>query len=223
MILPNGSITICMFLNYSTCKNEVIGKTNNGTLIMLYGHVRERYEERLQRVKEVTGVSELDLDYLMKETVKIVNEYYFECKSRRSRKIRHVIRGEIKLTMGRKNFILDLSVLVAGSEVIYAKEHPYVVEDQYKELVASGELAVYDTILAVETINTTIRFADEPLENFSKQPKIATFKLPKDSFKVKDDEFVYITEHMLSDKDNKISKCVQIFIRSILAKRNIQL
>ena len=220
MIPSVDGITISMFLNYSTCKNEVIGKTDNGTLVMLYGHAKERYEERLQRVKEVTGIEELDFNKLMEETIKIINEYYFECRSRRSRKIRHVIRGEVNLTMGKKNFILDLTVLVAGSEVLYTEKQPYVIEDQYKELVASGELMVHDTILAVETINTTIRFADEPLENFSHQPKIADFKLPKDSFKIKDDEFVYITEHMLDDEDNKISKCVQIFIRRITEKIN---
>jgi hypothetical protein len=212
-----------MFLNYSTCKNEVIGKTDNGTLIMLYGHVKERYEERLQRVKEVTGVKELDFVYLMEKTLGILNEYYFECRSRNLRKIRHVIRGKIKLVIGKKHLILDVSILVAGSEVEFGKDYPFVVEEQYKHLVESGELMLHDTILAVETMNTTIRFADEPLENFSKQPEIARIKFPKDEYKIKDDELVYITEHMLADKNNKISKCVQMFIRKILRKRNIRL
>jgi hypothetical protein len=146
-----------MFLNYSTSKNEVIGRTSNSTLIMLYGHVKERYAERFQRIQEVTGIKELDFNYLMNKTVEIVNEYYYECKSRNFRKVRHVIRSEVKLTTGKKNFIADLSILVAGSEVTYYNRRPYVIEDQYKELVANGELAVHDTILAVETINVTIR------------------------------------------------------------------
>ena len=54
-----------MFLNHSTSKNEVIGRTANGTLIMLYGHVKERYEERLSKVKEYTGIEELDFYLLM--------------------------------------------------------------------------------------------------------------------------------------------------------------
>ena len=144
-----------MFLNHSTSINEVIGKTDNGTLVMLYGHVKERYEERLQRVKELTGLQELDFDYLMKETVRLVNEYYYECRSKNLRKIRNVIRGEVKLSVGKKNLILDLSILVAGSEVTYSDRHPYVIEDQYKELVKSGELMLHDTIIAVETLNTT--------------------------------------------------------------------
>ena len=208
-----------MFLNYSTCKNEVIGKTDNNTLIMLYGHVKERYEERLQQVRDITGLKELDFDYLMRETVKIVNEYYFECKSRNFRKIRHVIRGEINLTMGKKKLILDLTVLVAGSEVTYSNNHPYVVEDQYKELVASGDLMLHDTILAVETLNTTIRFADEGLENFNYQPMIARFKIPQDSFEITANQFINITEHMLADKENKISKCAQILRKRLVSKR----
>lgn len=207
-----------MFINHSTSVNEVIGKTDNGTLIMLYGHVKERYEERLKQVKEITGVTELDLDNLMKETVKIINEYYFECKSRRYRKIRHVVRGEIKLSLGKKNFILDLSVLIAGSEVTYDNRYPYVIDDQYKPLIESGELMVHDTVIAVETLNTTIRFADEELENFSHQPMIAEFKLPEESFKIKDDEFINITKHMLVDKETKLSSCVRIFINRMLDK-----
>lgn len=210
-----------MFLNHSTSVNEVIGKTDNGTLILLYGHVKERYEERLQRVKELTGLQELDFNYLMKETVRLVNEYYYECRSRNLRKIRNVIRGEVKLSVGKKNLILDLSILVAGSEVTYDNRHPYKVEDQYKELVESGELMLHDTILAVETLNTTIRFADEELENFSHQPMIARFKIPQESFKINGRELIYITEHMMADKETKISKCVRIFIDKLTNRKAV--
>ena len=201
-----------MFINHSTSINEVIGKTGNGTLIMLYGHVKERYEERLQEVKAATGIEELDFNELMKETIKVINEYYYECKSKNFEKVRHVIRGEINLTLGKKNFILDISVLIAGSEVTYNNKYPYVVDDQYKSLVESGELMVHDTIIAVETLNTTIRFSDEGLENFSQQPMISRFKLPKDKYKINNRQFTNITKHMLDDKENKISRCTRIFI-----------
>ena len=58
---------------------------------------------------------------------------------------------------------MDLSVLVAGSEVSYDNRHPYVIDPQYKSLVETGELMVHDTVLAVETINMTVRFADEEM------------------------------------------------------------
>lgn len=201
-----------MFINHSTSINEVIGKTGNGTLIMLYGHVKERYEERLQEVKAATGIEELDFNELMKETIKVINEYYYECKSKNFEKVRHVIRGEINLTLGKKNFILDISVLIAGSEVTYNDKYPFVVDDQYKSLVESGELMVHDTIIAVETLNTTIRFSDEGLENFSQQPMISRFKLPNDKYKINNRQFINITKHMLTDKENKLSKCTRIFI-----------
>lgn len=201
-----------MFINHSTSINEVIGKTGNGTLIMLYGHVKERYEERLQEVKAATGIEELDFNELMKETIKVINEYYYECKSKKFEKVRHVIRGEINLVLGKKNFILDISVLIAGSEVTYNNKYPYVVDEQYKPLVESGELMVHDTIIAVETLNTTIRFSDEGLENFSQQPMISRFKLPNDKYKITNRQFTNITKHMLDDKENKLSKCTRIFI-----------
>jgi hypothetical protein len=209
-----------MFLNYSTSKNEVIGRTSNSTLIMLYGHVKERYAERFQRIQEVTGIKELDFNYLMNKTVEIVNEYYYECKSRNFRKVRHVIRSEVKLTTGKKNFIADLSILLAGSEVTFSDKHPYVIENQYKELVANNELAVHDTILAVETINVTIRLEDETATNFTYQPDIAKIKMPTDNFKITDEDLVYITEHMLDDEDTKISPWVQIYLKTIKHRRN---
>ena len=208
-----------MFINHSTSINEVIGKTGNGTLIMLYGHVKERYEERLQEVKAATGIEELDFNELMKETIKVINEYYYECKSKNFEKVRHVIRGEINLTLGKKNFILDISVLIAGSEVTYNNKYPYVVDDQYKPLVESGELMVHDTIIAVETLNTTIRFSDEGLENFSQQPMISRFKLPNDSYKITNRQFTNITKHMLDDKENKLSRCTRIFIERMSYNR----
>ena len=220
MILSYDSITICMFLNYSTSKNEVIGRTRNSTLIMLYGHVKERYAERFQRIQEVTGIKELDFNYLMNKTVEIANEYYYECKSRNFRKVRHVIRSELKLTTGKKNFIADLSILVAGSEVTYYNRRPYVIEDQYKELVANGELALHDTILAVETINVTIRLEDETATNFTYQPDIAKIKMPTNNFKITDADLVYITEHMLNDEDTKISPWVQLYLKNIKHRRN---
>lgn len=208
-----------MFINHSTSINEVIGKTGNGTLIMLYGHVKERYEERLQEVKAATGIEELDFNELMKETIKVINEYYYECKSKNFEKVRHVIRGEINLTLGKKNFILDISVLIAGSEVTYNNKYPYVVDEQYKPLVESGELMVHDTIIAVETLNTTIRFSDEGLENFSQQPMISRFKLPNDKYKITNRQFTNITKHMLDDKENKLSRCTRIFIERMSYNR----
>jgi hypothetical protein len=208
-----------MFINHSTSKNEVIGKTGNGTLIMLYGHVKERYEERLQEVKAATGIEELDFDKLMEETIKVINEYYYECKSKKFEKVRHVIRGEINLTLGKKNFILDISVLIAGSEVTYNDKYPFVIDEQYKSLVESGELMIHDTIIAVETLNTTIRFIDEELENFRNQPMISKFKLPDGNYKINNRQFINITKHMLNDKENKISKCTRIFIERMRYNR----
>lgn len=214
----NDSITFSMFLNYSTCKNEVIGKTDNGTLIMLYGHVKERYIERFERIKEITGIEELSMDNLMNKTCEIVNEYYYECKCKNFDKVRHVIRAKVNLELKGKKLIVDLTVLVAGSEVTYYDKRPYVIEDQYKELVESGELMVHDTILAVETINATIRMEGEKLENFSFQPTITKFKLPESRYMINEEQLVYITEHMLADKENKISSNVQLLLQTI--KRN---
>lgn len=215
MILSYDSIINFMFLNYSTSRNEVIGKTDNGTLIFLYGHVKARYQERIKQVKYVTKMEELDINKLMEETVKIVNKYYHKCKSRNSRKVRQVIRGKINFVVGRKKFIMDLSVLVAGSEVSYDNRHPYVIDPQYKSLVETGELMVHDTVLAVETINMTVRFADEEMTNFTEQPSIAEFNLPEKEYKVHESLFLKMVDFMLKDNDAKMTPCVRRFVTSL--------
>ena len=54
-----------MFLNYSTGRNQIVGKINN-TMIMSYGHVTDRYQERLGRVYEITNEEMLKYDNLLK-------------------------------------------------------------------------------------------------------------------------------------------------------------
>lgn len=212
-----------MFLNHSTSRNEVIGKVEEtGTLIWLYGHVRERYEERLETLRRITNIRRLDLDSLMKETVKMINENVKICLNKDTKKVRQTIRGEINIGIGNKKFIIDLSVLVTGTELTFTDEYPMEIEEQYVPYIESGELQIFGSVLAVETINLTIRFADEELENFSHQKTLGHFNLPDKIYNINTNQFLDITQHMMKDEYTKISRCARIYIERILESKRLK-
>ena len=99
-------------------------------------------------------------------------------------------------------------MLVTGTVVGFDPNHPKAVEPQYKDLVNKRIIKVNDKILTFETLATTIRFENEKLENFSYQPTVAYFGLPQRVYKATKADMLYMTEHMIKDKDTKISKNV---------------
>lgn len=199
-----------MFLNYSTEENYLVGQVKGtGTNIMLYGHVSKRYPERLGRVQEVTKEKCLKYKKLLDKAIKITEEHYKECINPTDKKVRHVIRDEVHFECeDGKHFVIDLTMLVTGTVVGFHPDHPKVVEPQYKDLVNKRIIKVKDKILTFETLATTIRFEDEKLENFSHQPTVAYFGLPKKTYKATKKDILYMTEHMIKDKETKISKNV---------------
>ena len=210
VILSKDGITTFMFLNYSTGKNYLIGKVKStGTNIMLYGHVSQRYPERLGRVQKVTKAKSLKYNNLLNRAMKLTEEHYKECINPGREKVRHVIRDEIHFNCEDGNhFVIDLTLLVTGTMITFDPNRPKVVESQYKDLVNKRILKLDDKILTFETLATTIRFEDERLENFSHQPTVAYFGLPKETYNVTKEDIIYMTEHMLKDSDTKISKHV---------------
>jgi hypothetical protein len=196
-----------MFLNYSTGANHLVGKVrSNGTNIMLFGHVSERYPERLGRVQEITKVKWLKYNNLLNRAIKITEENYNKLINPTKDKVRHAIRDEIHLMCEDGNhFIIDLSLLVTGTMVGWNPCFPKVVEAQYKDLVNKRIIKENDKILTFETMATTIRLANDDLECFSKQPTVAYFNFPERITNVKKEDIVYMTEFMLKDQETMIS------------------
>ena len=206
MILSEDSITYFLFLNYSTGRNQLVGKVNN-TNIMLYGHVEERYQERLGRVYEVTNNDMIQLNQLLISAIKITKDNYDKCINPTRRKVRHAIRDEIHFTCeDGKHFVIDISLLVTGTDISWHPNYPERPRKQYQKLVDNKILVIGDKILSFETLTTTIRTGGVEPINFSEQPTIAEFGLPKTMYHATKEDIVYMTEHMLKDKDTKITK-----------------
>ena len=206
MILSMDSITYYMFLNYSTGRNQIVGKINN-TMIMSYGHVTDRYQERLGRVYEITNEEMLKYDNLLKCAIEITKDNYSECINPTRRKVRHAIRDEIHFQCeDGKHFVIDISLLVTGTDISWHPDYPEVPNKQYKCLVDNNVLKIGDKILSFETLTTTIRTGGVEAINFNEQPTIAEFNLPKTMYKATKQDIIYMTEHMLKDSQTKITK-----------------
>lgn len=211
-----------MFLNYSTSINKMVDKADNGTLIMLYGHIEERYDERLKRITELTKMSQLKFDKFIRTSVNITKENYDRCINKTDKKVRNVIRDEIHFNVGGAHIVIDLSLLVTGTVVSWSNRHPRRILDQYTNLVESGELKLYDNILSFETMMTTVRFANESLENFSRQPSVGNYNFPRRIYNISLQELVYIIEPMLNDNETKISKNMKNFLRMLNKSKKIK-
>ena len=207
MILSEDSIILLMFLNYSTSMNSLVGKTSNGTNIMLYGHVNERYPERIGRIQEVTKAKYLKFNNILQRAIKLTKEHYNECINTSKEKVRHTIRDVVYLECeDGKMYAIDISILVTGTVVGYHPEYPKTIEPQYRDWLNKRMIKENDNILSFETLATTIRFADEKPINFSYQPTVASFNFPQRVYKVTKQDILYITEFMIEDKDTMVSK-----------------
>ena len=211
-----------MFLNYSTSVNKKVDKTDNGTLIMLYGHIEERYNERLKRVAELTKMKHLTFDKFIRTSISLTKKNYDKCINKTSDKVRNVIRDEIHFNVNGHHVIIDLSLLVTGSVVKWDYKHPLVLDAQYKDLVKSGELKLHDNVLSFETMMTTVRFANEGLENFSRQPSIGDYNFPKKVYNINLQQLVYIIEPMLEDNETKISANMKNFLSKLIKSKKIK-
>ena len=211
-----------MFLNYSTSINKMIDKTDNGTLIMLYGHIEERYNERLKRISKITKLNHLKFDKFIRTSVNITKKNYNKCINKTYEKVRNVIRDEIHFNVGGAHIVIDLSLLVTGTVVSWNNRYPKIIEDQYVKLVENNELKLYDNVLSFETLMTTVRFANEGLENFSRQPSIGNYNFPRRIYNISLQELVYIIEPMLNDNDTKISKDMKNYLNMLNKSKKIK-
>jgi len=208
-----------MYLNHSTSVNVAVGRVEEtNMLIMLYGHIKDRYKERLEPVYKITKMKGISFDKFIKHSINITKEHHEECVNKTPEKERHVIRDEVHLNVEGRHVVIDISLLVTGSVIKWYNRKPRVIDEHYKELVENGDLVLYNNVLAFETMMTTVRFANEKLECFSHQPSIGNYNFPKKIYNISFKDLRTLVEPMLKDLSNdeegtKISVNVQRFLK----------
>lgn len=195
-----------MFLNYANCINDYIGRVKaNNAHLMIFGHAHERYETRFVPLQNVIHEELLNEEVMLDKCLDLIQrKYYKKCVNPNGvDKVRNVIRDEVHLMCERYHFIVDISILVDGTEVAFWNRKPMIILDQYKELCNNRILKLGDKVIAIETVNTTIRLHKERNLNFGNQPTLCELGLPKKVYNVEREDILAIAHQMLIDEQKE--------------------
>lgn len=221
MILSEDSITLIMFLNYSTGDNQIVGKVNNNYIIA-YGHLEERYKERIENIYNVTQDSALTYDNMIKRGIDVTQNKCKQCMPNSDEKERLLITSKIQFKCeDGKHFIIDISLLLSRSKVLWSKDYPNIPLPMYEKLYRTKKIKIGDQIYALETMVSTVRMQGEQTMNFNEYKVIDKFNIPNVIYNVTKQEIYDMTEHMLKDKETRISKKALKMIRTYRSQLGI--
>ena len=167
-----------MYLNLGTGKNKIIRKIN-GTNILLYGHVGQRYFERLAALQRITKTNNLRYNKLIDRAVQAIEDNYDKCITKDGRPVRNTIDCKVKVRCEGVVFDVEVAVLIKSTKVEWHNKMPKQVAKDYKEYVANGELNIGDVVIAIETLAVTIKEEHEETINFTLMNKLGEINVPK--------------------------------------------
>lgn len=186
-----------MYLNLGTGKNKVIGKIN-GKNILLYGHVLDRYNERVRRLQKLTGINNLKYDAIIRKAVQAIEENYEACVTKDGKPVRNVIDCNVKVRCNNVVFDIEVAVLVKSTKVEWANWAPKEVAKDYVPYVENNEIKLGDIVIAIETIAATIKEEKERSINFSLMNKIEKIHVPKCIYNVNLKDLDYIVRYFIN-------------------------
>lgn len=216
-----------MFLDKANGVNEYVERLEvNGPHLYVFGHAKEQHAERFAAIQNILNHKLLEWDNLKERCIELVKPRYNRCMNKvdaiveeERYAMRNIIRDEVYLECGDRLFIVDLGILVKGTDVVFG-EYPHKVLDQYKDLYNKGILKVGDKVVAIETINATIRLAHERNLNFGYHHTLCNLgmNLPKNKpIKVRKEDILNITEFMLID-DETFGHIVTDGVKDVVVK-----
>lgn len=227
-----------MFLDRENGLNEYVGRIDgNGPHLFVYGHAKEQRDERFARTQDILNHKLLEWDALVQRCIELVIPRYKRCMNDRNavnveerKRMRNIIRDEVYLECGGKLFIVDLGILVKGTEVEFLDKYVKNVLPQYKNLYNKGILKLGDKVVAIETIMATIRLVNQDNRNFGNHHTLCNLglNLPKNKpIKVTKKELVNIAKPMLKAEEEvpeyKQGYIVTKEVRKIVEKYIVQL
>lgn len=166
-----------MYLNLGTGKNKIIDKVN-GTNILLYGHVGQRYFERLGALQRITKTNNLKYDRIINKAVEAIKDNYDKCITKDGKPVRNTIDCKVKVRCEGVVFDVEVAVLIKSTVVEWNNRMPKQVVKDYKEYVDNGELKLGDKVIAIETLAVTIKEEHEETINFTLMNIIGEIKVP---------------------------------------------
>ena len=166
-----------MYLNLGTGKNKIIDKVN-GTNILLYGHVGQRYFERLEALQRITETNNLKYNRIINKAVEAIKDNYDKCITKDGKPVRNTIDCKVKVRCEGVVFDVEVAVLIKSTVVEWNNRMPKQVAKDYKEYVDNGELKLGDKVIAIETLAVTIKEEHEETINFTLMNIIGEIKVP---------------------------------------------
>lgn len=167
-----------MYLNLGTGKNKIIDKVN-GTNILLYGHVGQRYFERLGALQKITKTNNLKYNRIINKAVEAIKDNYDKCITKDGKPVRNTIDCKVKVKCEGVVFDVEVAVLIKSTVVEWNNRMPKQVAKDYKEYVDNNELKLGDKVIAIETLAVTVKEEHEETINFTLMNKLGEINVPK--------------------------------------------
>lgn len=213
-----------MYLNMgSECgiKNRIVEQVN-GTHILLYGHVYERYCERIQMIGDKLNIAELDYDYMMKEAITAIKDNYDKCITKDGKPVWKVLYGSFNLQCDRKNFTIEITALLKSTRVGWKSGRLQMLAEDYEQYVADGILKEGDTVIAVETTVLTIKAADEAKRiNFAEFEVVRTLNFNKKNVRTQPRELKQLFPEKLIYNTTLCTKDAKKMLKGIYRRNNL--
>lgn len=211
-----------MFLNMGTdCdkRNEIVGQIN-GTNILVYGHVYERFCERIDKIGKYLNIKELNYNYMLKEAMKAIEDNYEECKTDSSIPVWKVLEGSFDIQCDRVTFTIEVSILIKSTIVEWKQGLYKRVADDYQQYVDDGIVKEGDIVIALETAVLTIKTNGQKQRlNFTEFDVVRKLKFKNKCIKIQPKEMTKIISKRMIYDETLCSKNARLMIESIY-KRN---
>ena len=145
-----------MYLNNRNSDREhVILNPVNGTQVIVYGHNRDQYDDRLKNFQELAQIESLIYDNLVEEAYKLIQERYDEIiyrdgidKDGR----RNVMIANIDIECNGFTFNFEVQFLIKSSIAEYDHLCLGVPLPELENLINSGALREGDKVITIDTI-----------------------------------------------------------------------
>ena len=152
-----------MYINYGTdCEilNRIIGQVN-GTNILLYGHVYNQFRNRISKLQDIIKLKELNVDYLVEQAIKAIEENYDECITHDGIPVWKILHGTFYVCCDKNMFAVEIALLIKSRKVNWKPDLPKTVAEDYKEYIEKGIVAKGDVVIGMETFTVTIKSVDD--------------------------------------------------------------
>lgn len=198
-----------MFLNMPSknskvnCKNRVLDEIG-GNAIMLFGHTRKQFDERVGKLLKLTNVKGLKYQNIVNVAQEAIKRDHVKCLIRYSNEKRrdHNVKFELKVNTENGQFIVDTIMLVKSTFVEYHEDYAEVPAPEYMKY-ANGLLALGKKVIAMETCVARIRIPGEkdtsPISDLG--PNIETVNLG--TVELANADFRNAVKYLLNEKSKK--------------------